>query len=119
MAHKAPGTSGPRLSSFGKKTNDGDSLSSGDAKVPSRMEYKLVGGQPRVMRTDAMLGGGPSVAPNENAGRPDPELGKKKRPKFNQRYYQKSTPHPDYAFGNTDSRRPIVDDNSTLGANVI
>lgn len=109
MASKKPGMGGPRLSSFGKKTNKGDSMSPGDMKVADRMTYKLVGGEPRVMRTDAMTGGGPSTAPNDNTGRPDPELGKKKRPHFNQRYYQKSTPHPDYEFGNPDSRRPVVD----------
>lgn len=108
MATKKPGAGGPRLSSFGKRTNDSDSLSPGDMKVPDRYVYKLVGGVPR--RTDVMAGGGPTTAPNENSGRPDPELGKKRRNQFSQRYYQKSNPHPDYAFGNTDSRRPIVDD---------
>lgn len=102
------GAGGARLSSFGKNTNNGDSLSPGDMKVPDRMAYKLIGGRPR---TDAMSGGGPSVAPNENHGRTDPEL-KKRRPQFNQRFYQKSTPHPDYLHGNPDSRREIVDEGS-------
>ena len=95
-------TNKPRLSSFGKKTNDGDSMSPGDMKVPDRMVYKLVGGRPH---SDVMSGGGPTVAPNENAGRPDPQLSKKPRPKFNQRYYQKSQPHADYLHGSPDGRR--------------
>lgn len=116
MASKKPGTGGPRLSSFGKKTNNGDSLSPGNMKVPDRYAYKLIGpndaynaGMAKKVRNDYMAGGGPSVAPNDNGGRPDPEFAKKNRPKFNQRYYQKSIPHPDYEFGNPDSRRPVVD----------
>lgn len=107
MASKKPGSGGPRLSSFGKKTNDGDSQSPGDMKVASRLVYKMVGGQP-VARA-LMSGGGPTTAPNDNAGRVDPEVGRKHRTQFNQRYYQKSNPHPDYTFGNPDSRRPVVD----------
>lgn len=107
MASKKPGMGGPRLSSFGKNTNNSDSLSPDNMKVPSRLVYKMIGGRP-VARA-LMSGGGPTTAPNENAGRPDPELGKKKRSQFNQRYYQKSIPHPDYEFGNPDSRRPVVD----------
>lgn len=103
MARKSPGSGGPRLSSFGKNTNNSESLSPGDMKVPDRMVYKLIGGRPRA---DFMAGGGPSVAPNENSGRPDPQVGKS-RPKFNQRYYQQSSPHPDYLHGNPDSRRQI------------
>jgi len=95
-------SSGPRLSSFGKNTNNSESLSPGDMKVPDRMMYKLIGGRPR---TDAMTGGGPSVAPNDNAGRPDPGFGKKKRQQFQQRYYQESTKHPDYLHGSPDGRR--------------
>lgn len=115
MARKTPGAGGPRLSSFGKKTNDGDSMSPGNMKVPDRLAYKLVGPNDpynagMAKRTDVMTGGGPTTAPNDNAGRPDPEVGKKKRGGlFSQRYYRKSTPHPDYEFGNPDSRRPIVD----------
>jgi hypothetical protein len=107
---KTPGAGGPRLSSFGKKTNDGDSLSPGDMKVPDRYLYKMVGGRPTKIRTDVMVGGGPGVAPNENAGRPDPEFARKNRPLFTQRYYRKSSPHQDYLFGNQDSRREIVDE---------
>ena len=109
MARKVPGTGGPRLSSFGKKTNDGDSLSSGDNKVPDRMVYKWTGVR---TRDDYMAGGGPSVAPNENGGRPDPEFARKKRPLFIQRYYRQSTPHQDYLHGNQDSRREVVQEGS-------
>lgn len=105
MASKKPpvgaGTGGPRLRT---KTNNGDSLSPDDMKVPDRMVYKLIGGRPR---TDAMSGGGPSVAPNENAGRSDPGFARKKRPLFNQRYYQESNKHPDYLQGNPDARREV------------
>ena len=94
----------PRLSSFGKQVKRPDSLSPGDMKVPDRMVYKLVGGRPR---TDVMRGGGPTVAPNDNAGRLDPQVGGKKRISFSQRYYQKSNPHQDYLHGNPDSRREV------------
>jgi hypothetical protein len=102
VPRKTPGSGGPRLSSFGKKTNNGDSMSPGDYKVADRMTYKWTGLR---SRDDYMTGGGPSVAPNENAGRPDPQVGKKKRPVFTQRYYKGSTPHPDYLHGSPDGRR--------------
>jgi hypothetical protein len=81
-----PGSGGPRLDTF-KRPND--SLSPDDMKVASS---------------------GPKVAPNETAGRVDPGFGPpKKRPLFNQKYWQKSTPHADYLHGNQDSRRNIGD----------
>jgi HNH endonuclease len=110
MARKTPGSGGPRLSSFGKKTNDGDSLSPGDMKVSARMLYKMVGGRPQ--RTDTTSVGGPSVAPNENAGRSDPGFAKKKRPLFTQKYYRPSTQHPDNLQGNPDARREVVQEGS-------
>lgn len=100
MAGKKPGMGGPRLSSFGKNTNKTESQSPDDMKVPDRMLYKMVGGRPATV----VPGGGPSVAPNENAGRPDPGL-RKKRNQFTQRYYQPSTKHPDYLHGSPDGRR--------------
>lgn len=85
-----PGAGGPRLDTF-KRPND--SLSPDDMKV--KMNPSI---------------GGPSVAPNENGGRIDPNLGpKKKRPLFNQKYWQKSVQHPDYLHGNPDSRRNITE----------
>jgi hypothetical protein len=105
MARKTPGSGGPRLSSFGKKTNDGDSLSRGDMKVADRMIYNWTGAR---NRDDNISIGGPSVASNETAGRPDPELGKKKRPLFTQRYYKASPQHPDNLMGNPDARREVV-----------
>jgi hypothetical protein len=95
MSRKAtPGAGGPRLDTFKRPS---DSLSPDDMRVKS----KPAGG---------MSPGGPSVAPNETAGRVDPGFGPpKKRPLFNQKYWQKSTPHADYLHGNPDSRRNIGD----------
>lgn len=90
MSKATPGMGGPRQSSF-KKGQRGASLSPDDMKVASR------------------LNPGPSVAPNENAGRPEPGFGPRKRPLFNQRYYRQSVQHPDNLFGNPDARRNIVE----------
>src|SRR5216683_8191514 len=81
----------PRQSTF-KKGQRGASQSPDDMKIASR---------------PVMAGGGPSVAPNEIAGRPDPGF-KQKRPLFNQRYWRASMQHPDNLQGNPDARREII-----------
>lgn len=94
----AAGMGGPRQSTF-KKGQRGASQSPDDMRVPDKVAY----------RADPM-GGGPTVAPNDNAGRLDDAFKKRKRPLFTQSYWRQSQPHPDYLQGNPDARRQIGGD---------
>lgn len=77
----------PRLNTFDPKQKD--SLSPGDMKVAMK---PLESNHP--MNRGTME-------------EPTAAMPKKKRPLFNQTYWQRSNPHPDYLHGNTDSRRVI------------